>query len=61
MSKPQVPQLNAAKQMFKYLKGTIDHGIFFRKNGSKKIESFTDNVDWAGDRENRWSTSRYMF
>jgi hypothetical protein len=53
MSKPQVYHLNVAKQMFKYLKGTVDHGIFFRKNGSKKIESFTDDIDWAGDQESR--------
>jgi hypothetical protein len=44
MSKPQIPHLDVVKQMFKYLKGMIDHEIFFRKNGSKKIDGFI-NVD----------------
>jgi len=50
MSKPQVPHLDVAKQVFRYLKGMADHEIFFRKNVSKKIEG---NADWAGDQESR--------
>jgi hypothetical protein len=42
MNKPQVFHLNAAKQMFRYLKGMVDHEIFFRKNKSKKIKGFTE-------------------
>ncbi len=61
MSKPQVLHLNVAKKMFKYLEGMIDHGIFFRKNESKKIESFTYDINWACDQESRQSTFRYMF
>jgi hypothetical protein len=42
MSKPQVPHLDVAKQMFRYLKGMVNHEIFFQNNGSKKIEGFID-------------------
>jgi hypothetical protein len=52
MSKPQVLHLDVVKQMFRYLKCTIDHGIFFQKNGSKKIKGFID-VDWVGDDDQR--------
>jgi hypothetical protein len=52
MSKPQVPHLDVAKLVFRYLKGMADHEIFFQKNVSKKIEGFT-NADWASDQESR--------
>jgi hypothetical protein len=48
MNKPQVPHFDVAKQVFRYLKGMVDHEILFRNDGSKKIEGFT-NADWAGD------------
>jgi hypothetical protein len=38
MNKPQVLHLDVVKQMFRYLKCTIDHGIFFQKKESKKIK-----------------------
>jgi len=54
MTKPQVLHLDVIKQVFRYFKCTVDHGILFKKNGFKKIEGFID-VDWVGDQENRGS------
>jgi hypothetical protein len=42
MIKPQVLHLDVIKQVFRYLKCTIDHGILLKKNGFKKIEGFID-------------------
>jgi hypothetical protein len=62
MIKPQVLHLDVIKQVFRYLKCTIDHGILLKKNGFKKIEGFID-IDWVGDQENRrsWSTFGYIY
>nr|GFB18028.1 putative ribonuclease H-like domain-containing protein [Tanacetum cinerariifolium] len=43
----------------RYLKGTAGHGVLFRSNGHLNIQMYTD-VDWAGDKGNRRSTSGYF-
>ncbi|KAK0603198.1 hypothetical protein LWI29_002398 [Acer saccharum] len=50
----------AAKRALRYLKGTIDYGIFYKKSGNKELVAFTDS-DYAGDLEDRKSTSGYVF
>lgn len=55
----QLPHLNVVKQIFKYLKGTIDYGIFYKKGGNIKLEAFVD-VDWACDIEQRKSTHGFI-
>ena len=45
-------------RIFKYLKGTINYGIKFSKNGSLKV--YVD-ADYAGDLETRKSTSGFLF
>jgi hypothetical protein len=42
------------------LKGTVDYGIFYKKNGNKQLVAFT-NSDYAGDIEDRNNTSGYVF
>lgn len=37
----------AAKRILRYLVGTIDYGLMFKKNG-EKVEAYAD-ADWAGD------------
>ena len=50
----------ALKRVMCYLKGTIDFGIQYCKHGSKECIGYSD-ADWAGDLNNRRSTSRYLF
>ena len=48
------------KRVMRYLKGTIDFGIQYCKYGSKECIVYSD-ADWAGDLDNRRSTSGYLF
>jgi hypothetical protein len=52
--------LQAAKRVLRYLKGTTNLGIFYKKGGSDELIAFTDS-DYADDLEDRKSTSRYVF
>ena len=60
MSKPTKAHLNAAKQVLRYLKGTIHYGICYCKS-SKPLQliGFSDS-DW-GSSEDRKSISGYCF
>jgi len=60
MARPTELHLQAAKRILRYLKGTIDYGIFYKKNGNKQLIAFTDS-DYAGDIEDRKNTSDYVF
>jgi len=60
MSKPTKAQLNAAKHVLKYLKGTMMYGLTFKKsNKSVQLKGFCDS-DW-GSSEDRKSISGYCF
>jgi len=52
--------LQAAKSVLRYLKGTVDYGIFYKKNENKQLVTFTDS-DYARDIEDKKSTSGYVF
>jgi hypothetical protein len=53
--------LQAAKRVLRYLKDTVDLGIFFyQKEGNKELMTYTNN-DYAGDVDDRKSTSGYVF
>ena len=45
-------------QILRYLKKTLGKGLFFGKEGNRKVEIFTD-ADWAGSINDRKSTSGY--
>lgn len=59
MSKPTKLRLQIAKRILRYLKGTMGFGIFYKKDG-QNLEAYTDS-DYAGDIEDRKSTSGYTF
>lgn len=59
MSKPTEVHLAAAKRVLRYLQGTIDYGIWYKKGGKGRMEVFTDS-DFAGDLNDRKSTSGYL-
>eukprot|EP00253_Pinus_taeda_P007757 PITA_07757 len=64
VSKPGKEHWIAVKRVFKYLRGTSDYGLCYQgRPGLDRvldIRGFVD-VDWAGDLEQRSSTSGYVF
>ncbi|PRQ55909.1 putative RNA-directed DNA polymerase [Rosa chinensis] len=60
MEHPTEHHLSAAKRVLRYLKGTIDFGIFYKKGEMSELVGFTDS-DYAGDLDDRRSTSGYVF
>lgn len=60
MEQPTELHLQTAKRVLRYLKGTIDFGIFYKKGGSADLVGYADS-DYAGDLEDRKSTSGYVF
>ena len=50
----------AAKRVLRYLQGTTHHGIIFHGAESENCIGYSD-ADWAGDRDDRKSTSGYLF
>ena len=44
----------------RYLKGTLNFGLLYTSNGSKGCIGYSD-ADWAGDLDDRKSTSGYVF
>ena len=57
---PTELHLHAAKRVLKYLKGTIDLGILYRKRGNGELIAYTDS-DYAEDIDDRKNTSGYVF
>lgn len=62
MEKPTELHLQEAKRALRYLRGTVNYGIFYKKGGNGECEllGFTDS-DYAGDMDDRKSTSGYVF
>ena len=59
-SKPNRSHWTAAKRVLRYLRGTANYGITFVRSESGECLGYSD-ADWAGDREDRRSTSGYLF
>lgn len=61
MAKPTELHLQAAKRILRYLKGITNYGILNKKGGEEEeLLAFTDS-DYAGDIDDRKSTSGYVF
>lgn len=60
MSKPTQLHVQAAKRVLRYLRGTVDFGIWYKRGGNGELQVYTDS-DFAGDVESRKSTSGYVF
>eukprot|EP00253_Pinus_taeda_P025903 PITA_25903 len=50
----------AAKHVLRYLKGTSQYGLWYRRTEGVKLQGFT-NADWAGSPSNWKSTSGGIF
>jgi len=55
-SDPREPHLTAVKRIFRYLKGTTNLGLLYKKYSDYKLVGFCD-ADYAGDRIERKLTS----
>ena len=55
MNAPTDIHLTTAKRILRYFRGTLDHGLHYTP-GPITLSAFTD-VDWAGDPNDRCSTS----
>ncbi|KAA3479438.1 retrovirus-related Pol polyprotein from transposon TNT 1-94 [Gossypium australe] len=51
---------NPTEMHLTYLQGTTDYGIFYKEGEKSNLIGFTDN-DYAGDQDDRKSTSGYVF
>ena len=60
MAKPMEIHLQAAKRALRYLKGTVNYGIYYKKGGYGELLAFTDS-DYVGNMEDRKSTFGYVF
>ncbi|XP_022753639.1 uncharacterized protein LOC111301931 [Durio zibethinus] len=60
MQNPSELHFKAAKRVLRYVKGTNELGIWFKKNESSRLVGFIDN-DWAGSHEDMKSISGYVF
>ncbi|XP_068730639.1 uncharacterized protein [Montipora capricornis] len=59
-SNPTKEHWVALKRILRYLKGTVNYGILFTCNVESECVGFSD-ADWAGDVNDRKSTSGYLF
>ncbi|KAK2994763.1 hypothetical protein RJ640_001669 [Escallonia rubra] len=60
MQNPRTPHLEAARRVLRYVKGTLDYGVLYKRCDNFVLSGFTD-ADWAGDTNDRHSTSGYCF
>ncbi|GAA0157739.1 transmembrane signal receptor [Lithospermum erythrorhizon] len=58
MHDPRSQQMNALKRIIRYLKGTLDYGLYIYPSSLSKLISYTDS-DWDGCPDTRRSTSGY--
>jgi hypothetical protein len=60
MAKPREIHWNVEKAILKYLKGTLDYGIKYTDASDVELTGYSD-YDWAGNPNDRRSTTRYVF
>ena len=59
-SSPSEAHLTAAKRIIRYLKGTVNLGLKYCKSEEGQLIGYAD-ADWAGDLDDRHSTSGNVF
>lgn len=60
MEAPREQHLLAAKRILRYVQGTKEYGIQYWRGGEERLVGFVDS-DYAGDEDDRKSTSGYLF
>ena len=59
-SNPTILHWSAVKRILRYLNGTIDLGLTYGRGDNFNLVGFSD-ADWAGDLDDRKSTTGYLF
>ena len=59
-AQPSDSHWSAVKRIMRYLKGTLKLGLLYKCNNGGELVGFSD-ADWAGDLNDRKSTSGYIF
>ena len=60
MKTPKESHWLAAKRILRYIKGMLDFGLFYSYKEDATLYSYSDS-GWAGDQDERKSTSGYVF
>lgn len=61
LAQPKRQHWETAKQVLRYLKGTIEHELCYKRSDQDlKLEGYSD-ADWASDQKDRRSTTGYCF
>ncbi|XP_037496769.1 uncharacterized mitochondrial protein AtMg00810-like [Jatropha curcas] len=60
MQNPRTSHLDAAKRILCYVKGSLSHGLWYKRCEKFLLVGFTD-ADWAANASDRHSTSGYCF
>ncbi|CAA0812500.1 Uncharacterized mitochondrial protein AtMg00810 [Striga hermonthica] len=60
MEKPKKPLLELVRRILRYVKGSIDYGLFYQRNKDIEIVGYYD-ADYAGCGDTRRSTIGYVF
>lgn len=60
MSRPTQTHFIAAKRILKYVKGTLDHGISFRRSSDPSLHYGYSDADWAGCPDTRRSPLGFL-
>jgi hypothetical protein len=60
MQTPRKPHLDAVRHILRYIKHTLQCGIFYEAKSQLQIHGYMD-VDWADNVSDRRSTSGFMF
>ncbi|KAM2249834.1 hypothetical protein ACFXTI_004418 [Malus domestica] len=60
METPRESHWLAAKRILRYIRGTLNYGLFYNFGEDAKLFGYS-NSDWGGDQDERKSTTGYVF
>jgi len=60
MSKPSEVHMGTAKRVLRYLRGTLEFGVFYQPCSDPRLIAYSDS-DWGGSVDDMKSTSGYTF
>jgi len=60
MQTPQKPHLDVVRRILRYIKHTLQCGIFYEAKSQLQVHGYTD-VDWDGNVLDKRSTNGFMF
>ena len=60
MQNPTQLHMKTVKRVMRYIKGTLDYGLWFRSTENPELIGYSD-IDWTGSIDDMKSTSGYLF